>query len=73
MPWAPMLMAMGGGAAVTGADGAVGCTRGVEAEHPLEQQIEPVAVGAGQQAWASQRDWMTLMDPRRHWKRCQCH
>ena len=53
MPWVPV--AMGGGAAVMGADGAGGSTRGVEAEHSLEQQIELVVAGAGQQAWGGQR------------------
>ena len=65
---------MGGGAAVMGADGAGGCTRGgVEAEHSLEQQIELVVVGAGQQARAGQREWVAPMDQRRHWQRRQCH
>ena len=71
MPQVPV--AMGGGAAGTGADGDGGCTRGVEAEYSLEQQIELVVVGAGQQARAGQREWVAPMDQQRHWQRLQCH
>jgi hypothetical protein len=55
-----------------GATGASGNGRR-EAEHALEQQMELVGVGAGQQTRAGQRDWVALMDQHRHWQRSRSH
>ena len=45
----------------------------VEAEHPLEQQIELVVVGAWQLGHAGQQEWVATMNQQRHWHRHRCH